>query len=101
MTLLIPIDSKLETPRFYLTIPQVSDIPHVFSATRYEGFNDGMLWEPPASIEELAAPLQRSKEAWHRGSGYAFSIYQKGKGSFLGRISIRKTDQDKIWNVGF
>lgn len=55
----IPTSHQIETPRFLLRIPNETDIPFVFSATRFKGFNDGMVWEPPEKQEDLIAPLQR------------------------------------------
>ncbi len=97
----IPTSQQLETPRFLLRIPNESDIPFVFSATRFEGFNDGMLWESPENQEELIEPLRNSKKEWEAGKGYAFTITEKENAKPLGRISIRKTNKENRWNVGF
>lgn len=97
----IPNSLVLETERLKLRIPQAEDIPHVFSASQYDGFTDGMLWEPPESEEQLIESLQNSLQAWNDGSGYAFTIEQKESGAFLGRISIRKTKEEGCWNIGF
>lgn len=79
----------------------MEDIPFIFAATRYEGFNDGMLWEPPASIEEMTPPFHRSIKAWEEGRGFTFSIVRKDLNKFAGRISIRETAEEEVWNVGF
>ncbi|MEM8887177.1 MAG: GNAT family protein [Bacteroidota bacterium] len=97
----IPLNHQIETARFLLKIPEESDIPHVFSATRYKGFNDGMQWDPPESIEELHAPLERSHTKWKEEREFSFSIRDKKSLEFKGRISIRPTEQEHIWNVGF
>lgn len=91
----------LETERLRLRIPSKADIPHIFAASRVKGFNDGMGWEPPETIEEMNAPLERSLESWKNGNGFSFTIGEKSTGDFLGRISIRKTKEKAIWNIGF
>ncbi|MDV2996242.1 MAG: hypothetical protein N4J56_005896 [Chroococcidiopsis sp. SAG 2025] len=52
-------------------------IPHIFSATRYEGFNDGILWEQPTKDKELIEPQENSIKAWENGEAYAF-FYRVG-----------------------
>jgi len=98
---MIPLESTIDTARLRLQRPTQEDIPHVFSATRYPNFNDGMPWEPPVSLDELQAPLERSRLAWESGKGYAFTLKRKEDAAFIGRISIRKTDEVDIWNIGF
>ncbi|MDW3652624.1 MAG: GNAT family protein [Bacteroidia bacterium] len=97
----IPLTYQLETERFFLKIPEESDLPHVFSATRYKGFNEGMQWDPPENMEELQAPLERSHTKWKEEREFSFSIRDKETKEFKGRISIRTTEQEAIWNVGF
>jgi len=84
-----------------LRIPSKADFPHIFSATRYEGFNDGMLWEPPETEVELIKPLEAGITRWEEGSAYGFTIEEKETNEFLGRISIRKTKEADRWNIGF
>ena len=97
----IPTSHQLKTPRFLLRIPNETDIPFVFSATRFEGFNDGMVWSPPEKIEDLHQPLHNSIKAWEIGIEYSFTIVEKEADKPVGKISIRKTDQENRWNVGF
>lgn len=97
----LPKDFKIETERFILRIPSEADFSSIFSATRYPGFNDGMLWEPPETMEELIAPLQSNYKAWEEGLGYGFTIEGKNNQKFFGRISIRKTKEPNLWNIGF
>lgn len=96
----LPKDFIHTTARCRLRIVSEADIPLVFSASRYPGFNNGMLWDPPASIEELKTPLEKSLQAWEQGTSYYFSI-DAHSGEFLGRISIRGTDATNVWNIGF
>ncbi|MCB0629542.1 MAG: GNAT family N-acetyltransferase [Saprospiraceae bacterium] len=96
-----PTSFTLETGRLRLRLPSESDIPKVFSATRYQGFNDGMLWDPPEHPNEIAASLKRNLRAWENGEAFGFSIDEKMTAQFVGRISIRPTDQPGRWNIGF
>jgi [ribosomal protein S5]-alanine N-acetyltransferase len=92
----------IETERCLLRYPLQEDIPYIFSATRVAGFNDGMRWEAPATIEELYQPLQNSLLAWESGAAYNFTITDRHSRAFLGRICIRKDSQMKdFWNLGF
>lgn len=91
----------LETPRCILRHPSEIDIPAIFSASQVEGFNDGMQWDPPASKDELLEPYRITCKAWERGTAYCFTMLDKSNGEFLGRISIRKQEQEGTWDVGF
>lgn len=97
----IPTSYTLETTRFILRLPSIDDIPRIFSATRYEGFNDGMLWEPPKEEAELVEPLNNNINAWESGEGFSFSIVKKENSKLLGRLSIRQLDEEDVWDVGF
>src|SRR5208283_2980870 len=97
----LSLDFKLLTRRCRLRLPDPADIPHTFSATRYPGFNDGMTWDPPASKDELQAPLERNLDAWKAGSAFAFTIEKKEDLTFVGRIVIRQTSSPDLWNIGF
>ena len=97
------IDPKLEilTERCRLRYPHKKDIPHIWSATRVSGFNDGMLWDPPEHIGELDTPLVRNHESWARGDAFTWSIDDRQSSEFIGRISIRSEDIDGEWSIGF
>lgn len=97
------IDKKIiiETKNLRLRIPLLIEIEEVYSATQYEGFNDGMLWEPPNDKNELIEPFYNGIKAWEEGKSYGFTIENKKTTEFLGRISIRKTKIEDRWSVGF
>jgi len=99
--MVLPKSYMIETQRCRLRCVSLEDIPHIFSATRYEGFNDGMLWEPPTKEEELIEPYQRSIITWENGEAYTFTIESKDSKNFIGRISIRKAEISGVWNIGF
>lgn len=101
MNNIIPKTYQIKTDRLSLRIPTIEDIPYVFSATRYKGFNDGMPWEPPKNEDELREPLKNNIKAWESGKGYSFTITEKNNNILVGRISIRQTKEKNIWNVGF
>lgn len=97
----IPKSFIIESPNLNLRIPSEADIPTIYSATRYEGFNDGMLWEPPKNMEVLKERLAINHRAWEEGVAFSFSIDLKASNEFVGRISIRKTQVEDVWNIGF
>ncbi|WP_169218754.1 GNAT family N-acetyltransferase [Brasilonema sp. UFV-L1] len=98
----VPRTYRIHTERYILRCVCEQDIPYVFSATRFQGFNDGILWEAPKSIEELHEPLQRNLQAWDFGLAYTFTLESAETNAFIGRISIRKHNELKdVWNLGF
>ena len=97
----IPLSHTILTPRCRLRAPHERDIPHIFDATRTPGFNDGMLWDAPASPDELRTPLANHLQAWAEGKAFGFTIESLHEGDFLGRIGIRATEAGGLWNIGF
>ena len=97
----IPLDFTIDTARCRLRCTSAADIPTVFSATRFAGFNDGMQWEPPDSIDELEDPLQDHLADWAAGTTYCFTIANPTTDCLIGRIGIRKTARADVWNLGF
>ena len=94
-------DIILETDRCKLRQIKKEDIPFIFSATRYKGFNDGLLWDAPESEDELVEGYdERVIKTWNKGQSYAFTICLKEENKQLGSISIRK-DFDRVWTTGF
>jgi [ribosomal protein S5]-alanine N-acetyltransferase len=99
--MLISINFTIKTARCILRCPSADDIPDVFAATRFAGFNDGMTWEAPTSIDELCEPLKANLLAWEAGNAFAFSITATHSKILLGRIGIRKSAEINVWNLGF
>ena len=94
-------DIILESDRCKLRQLKKYDIPFIFSATRYKGFNDGLLWDTPESEAELIEGYEeRVIKIWNEGKSYAFIICLKENDKPLGGISIRK-DFDRVWTTGF
>ena len=90
---------SLETNRLKLRLPLVSDLKTVFEASKTKGFNDGMVWSPTETIDELLPNHYRSIDDWEKGISYTFSIDNKESSEFVGRISIRL--KNNVWDIGF
>ncbi len=101
MKQIIPKDFTIKTAKCLLRCASEDDIPHIFSATRVVGFNDGILWEAPTSIDELYKPLQDNLIAWKAGTAFVFTITILPSKLFIGRIGIRKSEQINVWDIGF
>lgn len=97
----IPLSTVIETERCLLRIVDRADFPHVWSATRHKGFNDGMTWDPPSKMEELEEPYQRNIKSWREGFEYSFAIDDKATGEFIGRVGIRKEKPRSTWSIGY
>lgn len=101
MSSMIPRDFRLETKRLVLQFPSLEEVPLVISATKYEGFNDGMLWDPPENDAPVIRSYHNNIKAWQSGKGYGFSLIDRSSGDFIGRISIRREEEEGVWNIGF
>jgi len=97
----IPTTEVILTQRCRLRYPTQEDLPHIWSASRVPGFNDGMVWDPPKNTEELTEPLRRSQKDWSIGNSYTWTIETKASAEFIGRIAIRLTDQEHVWSLGY
>jgi [ribosomal protein S5]-alanine N-acetyltransferase len=97
----IPQDFTIKTARCLLRCPSVADFPQIFSATRHAGFNNGMQWEPPTTIEELDEPFRAQILDWEAGNTFSFTIADPVSDCLIGRIGIRKTNRVDVWNIGF
>ena len=106
---IIPLDFTINTARCRLRCPCEADIPDIFLATRFAGFNDGMQWEPPDSIDELDQPLRDNLADWAAGTTYCLTIADPTTDRLIGRIGIRRTnasnpsryERANVWNLGF
>lgn len=95
----IPLDYCIETERLTLRMSSVEEIDFVWDATRYPGFNDGMLWSPPESRDELAEFAGNIEERWRTGDGYVFTFYDRQANAPRGRIVIEQRCGG--WQIGF
>ncbi len=99
--MIIPLSEVINTNRCSLRIVSEADIPHIWSATRVEGFNKGMVWDPPRHIDELREPLERNLKAWQEGSAYNWTIEHNKTKKFIGPVEIRFEQSSKVWSIGF
>ncbi|MCX6971802.1 MAG: GNAT family protein [Verrucomicrobia bacterium] len=97
---MISADTTIITDRLRLRRFARSDISFVFSASRYEGFCDGMRWSPPQTEDELLAPCEANAQAWQSGNAYTFTIENRSTEEPLGRIVIR-FQTGSLWDLGF
>lgn len=106
MTPAIPLEAQLLTARTRLRACTAEDIPHVWSATRAPGFNDGMAWDPPLNWAELEPPLHRARCNWRQSLAWSFTIESRvgrdaAPGAFLGRCGIRPEPAPGAWSIGY
>lgn len=96
-----PDSFSIEKDSFRLRMGKEEDIPHIFSATKVKGFNDGMQWDSPACEEDLLPSIQHIQKVWREGTAFGFTIADKEKDVLMGKISIRPTAEEAVWNIGF
>jgi ribosomal-protein-alanine N-acetyltransferase len=95
------LDIQLLTERCRLRATAEADLVHGFTASRVPGFNDGMTWDPPATVEEMLPFFRRCLRAWQDGTEYTFTIEDRNSAAFIGTIAIRSTPDPKLWNLGY
>ncbi len=94
-------DTILNTERLRLRAANVSDVVLVWSASRFEGFNDGMTWEPPDNKAVLVEIADRNRREWLAGTSYIFTSELAASGTAVGRVGISKLDSPSLWRIGF
>jgi len=94
----LPNPFECQTARCRLRIPNESDFPHIWSATRHPGFNDGMPWNPPTCEAEMLEPLARQRKGWEEGTGYSFTA-ETVDGAFVGRVALWQ--DEGVWSLGY
>ena len=99
MMISVPVDYGIETPRLRLGMASAAETDFVWDATRYAGFNDGMMWNTPESKAELDQFAGNVPERWRAGEGYLFTFCDGASGAPLGRISLERRAGG--WNTGF
>ena len=91
----------METQRLRLRAADLSDIEFVWSATRFDGFNDGLTWNAPGDRAELLAAARRNKNSWEKGKAYMFTSELSGNGECVGRTGISQMKSGSEWSFGF
>ena len=86
----IPLNEVIYTDNCLLRFVSEQDIQYVWSACRYEGFNDGMIWDPPNSMDDLLSEYQKNLHNWQKGSAFNWAIENDISNDFLDRIELRK-----------
>ena len=92
---------EILTARCRLRFPEEADITHIWSASQTPGFIDGLVWEPPDSIDGIREPLRQAQEDWGSGDRYSWAIESREDRSFIGWISIDREPEDGEWSIGF
>ena len=95
----VPLDTVVHTARCTLRAPTDEDVPMIWSATRVPGFNDGMRWDPPATIEETASYTDINRREWAAGRTYSFTITAGGVP--VGRVGLHHLSDDGAWAIGY
>jgi len=96
----LPSKFQLESARCRYRQPTRDDAYFSYTASQQPGFTDGMLWDPPASVEELYPNFKNTLDAWNSGKAFGFTIVDRKTEAFIGRISIRH-QQENQWDFGF
>ena len=97
----IPFETVLETRRLLLRSVNILDSDVVWEASRFDGFNDGMVWDPPSCREELAEIAQRNIDSWLNGTDYVFTVCLGAADVPIGRVGLHQKDAADVWNIGF
>lgn len=97
----IPPDHTLATDRCILRAPSEADLPHVFSATRAAGFNDGLTFSGEETMDDLRRMLARNLQGWRMGRAFVFTIERRDTGGFVGRVVLRPAGGDGLWALAF
>jgi [ribosomal protein S5]-alanine N-acetyltransferase len=92
---------RINTERCTLRIVSEQDNVFIFSATKFKDFNEGMTWEAPESIKELKEFFKQTLQSWDAGLAYTFTIECSKTGTFIGRVSLKKCQGDRVWNLGY
>ncbi len=102
MSVKIPSTTVLSTERCRIRYPAAADIPHLWSAHQYEGFNDGLSGRMPDSIDQLAPALERNFARWQMGTNYTWTIESRVEREFVGRVALSPhIDVSNVLDIGF
>ncbi len=97
----ISLDTILKTPKLSLRAVDFTDVDLVWEATRFDGFNDGMTWDPPETREDIVRITERNLEHWKQGKDYVFTIELLNPVCAIGRVGLHKESEPDTWNIGF
>lgn len=94
-------ETTLTTERLKLRPVDLSDVDLVWEVSRFEGFTDGMTWDPPASRQEIVEITHRNLAHWEQGNDYVFTISLLKPACPIGRVGLQKENSRGTWNLGF
>lgn len=97
----ISLDTTLSTKRLLLRSVELSDVDLVWEASRFEGFNDGMTWDPPTSKEDIVEITHRNLAHWQQGKDYVFTVCLASTNCSIGRVGLHREESADAWNIGF
>lgn len=86
---------SFHTHRLFFRPAVLNDAPAIWQAGKTAGFADGLLWEPPPSIEELTEHLRQEKIS----TEHVPLVMEDKNGTFVGRLFFLKRDGE--WFIGF
>lgn len=97
----ISLDTTLSTERLLLRAVDLSDVDLVWEVTRFEGFNDGMTWDPPVSKDDIVEITHRNLAHWQEGKDYVFTVCLARSHCSIGRVGLHREESPYTWNIGF
>ena len=89
----VALETTLTTDRLMLCSVDLSDVELVWEATRFEGFNDGVTWDPPGSREKIVDVIQRNLSHWKQGTEYIFTVSLLDTARAIGRVGLHKEEE--------
>lgn len=97
----VPSDFTITTKRLRLKAADISEVDFVWSATRFEGFNNGLAWDTPNNKSELVDAATRGQEQWQKGVSFTFTSELLETGEPVGRTGTSRVDSSSEWRFGF
>ena len=77
-----------------------ADASAVFHALNAEGMTDGLLDDPPSTLEEVVERLAQDERRWTEGAAFAFAVIERG--ALVGRADLRPDPHvPEALNLGF
>lgn len=97
----IPSTFTMTTQRLRLKAADISEVDFVWSATRFNGFNNGLAWDTPGDKSELMDAAIRGQERWKKGQSFTFTSELLATGEPVGRTGTSRVESSSEWSFGF
>ena len=97
----IPLDFTITTERLRIKAAEVSEVDFVWSATRFECFNNGLAWDTPKDKSELVDAAVRDQKQWEKGQAFTFTSELLEIGNPVGRTGTMRIGSSSEWSFGF